>query len=303
MELVYSPALDHTPVEAAPLASAAAHAHVTNCLNCEAELTGPYCARCGQAAATHRLTMGHLLHDIPHTIWHVDKGLFFTMRELVVRPGATILGYLRGQRVRYFAPLSLLLLVVGISSLLAVKLHIGELAQNLNPTATSEFRQAQGSTNELMLAYMKWFYVVLTPVTGWLTRRTLRRAHLNLAEAIVAVLYVTAGSTLLSLLPMPLYYWFRSPIAYGRIALLMSLLLFGYQGWAFGQLLLGSTLTRFGRWWRGLFTAVVSYLLVIVCIQLCGIGLNWSTWKSALRHEAASRQTMSPRSTPPAAQH
>lgn len=65
-----------------------------------------------------------------------------------------------------------------------------------------------------------------------------------MAEAIVAVLYVTAGSTLLSLLPMPLYYWLRSPVAYGRLALLMSLLLFGYQGWAYGQLLLGSTLTR-----------------------------------------------------------
>jgi hypothetical protein len=135
--------------------------------------------------------------------------------------------------VRYFAPLYLLL-VVGISSLLAVKLHIDELAQNLNATTSDELRQAQGSINELMFADMKWFYVVLTPLTSWLTRRTFRRAHLNLAEAIVAVLCVTAGSTLRSLLPMPLYYWLRSPVAYGRLALLMSLLLFGYQGWAYG---------------------------------------------------------------------
>ena len=222
------------------------------------------------------------------------------MRELVVRPGATILGYLRGQRVRYFSPLSLLLLVVGLSSLLALKLHIGELAQNMNGPVPAGIRQAQGSTNELMFNYMKWFYVVLAPLTGWLTRRTLRRAHLNLAEAIVAVLYVTAGSTLLSLLPMVLFYWFRSPGAYGRYTLLMSLLLFGYQAWAYGQLLLGSTLTRFGRWWRGLFTAVVSYLFVIVCIVLVGIGLNWSTWKAAMRHELPTQQAMPLRPRVPA---
>lgn len=59
-----------------------------------------------------------------------------------------------------------MLLVVGISSLLAVKLHSGELAQNLNATTSDELRQAQGSINELMFAYMKWFYVVLTPLTS-----------------------------------------------------------------------------------------------------------------------------------------
>jgi hypothetical protein len=96
--------------EAAP--PTADHAH--NCLNCDTQLTDRFCAHCGQSATTHRLTMGHLLHEIPHSIWHVDKGIFYTLRELLLRPGPSMLGYLRGQRARQFAPLSLLLLVTGI---------------------------------------------------------------------------------------------------------------------------------------------------------------------------------------------
>lgn len=292
MELAYSSTLPYAPAEATPPAAAT---HATHCLNCEVALTGPYCAQCGQSAGTHRITMGHLLHDIPHTIWHVDKGLFFTLRELLLRPGAVVLGYLRGQRVRYFAPLSLLLLVLGISGLLAVKLHTGELAQNLNATRSSELQQVQLKTTNMLLDYMKWFYVVLAPLAGWVVRRTLRRAHLNWAEAIVAVLYVTTGSTLLTILPMPLLYWFRSPEAYGRLTLLVALLTFGYQGWAYGQLLLDTTLNRFGRWWRGLFAAITTYLLIIFSTLAFSFAVHWPAWKSAFHHEAERQRALHPR--------
>ena len=50
-----------------------------NCLDCGAALTDRFCAHCGQPADTHRITLKHLLlHDLPHSVWHVDKGLAFT---------------------------------------------------------------------------------------------------------------------------------------------------------------------------------------------------------------------------------
>jgi hypothetical protein len=94
------------------------------CLNCEAALTGPYCAQCGQDAHTQRFSWGYLLHEIPHSVWHVDKGLPYTIWEMLVRPGATMRRYLAGQRVRLFRPLALVLLVAGIASFLILALHV-----------------------------------------------------------------------------------------------------------------------------------------------------------------------------------
>lgn len=278
--------------EAAPPPLPHDHAHPTDCLNCATPLTDRFCARCGQPATTHRLTMGHLLHEIPHSIWHVDKGIFHTLRELLLRPGSTLLGYLRGQRARHFAPLSLLLLVTGVESFLAIKLQINERASSLNSNASAELRAVQEHGSESMMHYLGWIYVAMSPLIGWLVRRTLRRARINLAEAMVVVLYVTAASNLLTLLLMPLFYFVHTNTQYYWTTFFTSVLAFGYQGWAYGQLLLGTALRRAGRWWRGLFTAVTAYLLVVSGAVVIMFAMNWSGFKAAMRKEVEHQRAL-----------
>lgn len=275
--------------EAAPPAQPLGHAHPTACLNCDTPLTDRFCAHCGQPAATHRLTMGHLLHEIPHSIWHVDKGIFYTLRELLLRPGPTILGYLRGQRARHFAPLSLLLLVTGVASFLAIQFRLNAIAQAVNTQASAELRAVQEHGAESVMHYLGWIYVALSPLIGWLVRRTLRRTNINLAEAMVVVLYVTAAGNMLSLLLMPLFYFVHTGAQYYRVTTCTSLLLIGYQGWAYGQLLLETKLSPLGRWWRGMLTAVSAYLLVMGGAVILIFALNWTSFKSAM-HKEMQRQ-------------
>ena len=62
-----------------------------NCLDCGTALTDRFCAHCGQQANTHRITLKHLLlHDLPHSIWHVDKGIAYTFWQMLTRPGPTV---------------------------------------------------------------------------------------------------------------------------------------------------------------------------------------------------------------------
>ena len=287
--------------EAAPPTLPAGHAQPTACLNCDTALTDRFCAHCGQPAATHRLTMRHLLHEIPHSIWHVDKGIFYTLRELLFRPGPAILGYLRGQRARHFAPLSLLLLVTGISSFLALKLRLDAIAQTVNTNASAELREAQAHGTESIMHYLGWIYVALSPLIGWLARRALRRTGINLAEAMVVVLYVTAAGNLLSMLTLPLFYFVHTGAQYYRLTAGSTLLVIGYQGWAYEQLLRGTALRRFGRWWRGLLTATAAYLLVIFGAMVIMFALNWSGFKAAMRKEKAHQRALQQARPAPAA--
>ena len=236
--------------------------------------------------------MEHLLHDVPHSIWHVDKGIFHTLRELLLRPGPTLLGYLRGQRARHFQPLSLLLLVTGVASFLAIKMRLGVIALTLSSGTSTELREAQANGAESVMHYMGWIYVAVSPLVGWFVRRALRRTGLNLAEAMVIVLYITAASNFLSLFVLPFYHLVTTSGAYYRMSSCSSLLLVTYQGWAYGQVLASTSLSAFGRWWRGLLTAVATYLLVMCGALILMFALNWTNFKTALRHEMQHRQAL-----------
>jgi Protein of unknown function (DUF3667) len=87
---------------------------MTTCLNCDNNFEGAFCNLCGQKAATHRFTMHEWLHEIPHSILHVDSGFFLTMKTLFLRPGNAVREFLQGKRKLLFSPFLYVLILCGI---------------------------------------------------------------------------------------------------------------------------------------------------------------------------------------------
>lgn len=82
--------------------------HPSECLNCGAKLTGPYCAACGQNGHVHR-TIGAIWHELMHGVLHFDGKIWRTLPELAFRPGALTRRYVRGERAKFVSPLALFL--------------------------------------------------------------------------------------------------------------------------------------------------------------------------------------------------
>lgn len=74
------------------------------CLNCEAPITGAYCAACGQRAEDRTVGLRLLVADALEDLTNLDGRLFRTFRELLSRPGFVASEYVRGRRARYFTP-------------------------------------------------------------------------------------------------------------------------------------------------------------------------------------------------------
>jgi hypothetical protein len=81
------------------------------CRNCDAPLTGPYCAQCGQHAHDSARSLGALLHDAWHVITHVDSRFWSTLWLLLTRPGQLTLEYFAERRARYVPPVRLYLVI------------------------------------------------------------------------------------------------------------------------------------------------------------------------------------------------
>ena len=79
------------------------------CAHCDTSLIGEFCHQCGQAKHLHRIDGHYVWHELMHVL-HVEKGIFYTIRELLLRPSATIRSYLHQDRNRLVKPLLFLIL-------------------------------------------------------------------------------------------------------------------------------------------------------------------------------------------------
>jgi hypothetical protein len=276
------------------------------CLDCGAALTDRFCAHCGQPADTHRITLKHLLlHDLPHSVWHVDKGLAFTFWQMLTRPGLTIRGYLAGQRTRQFRPVSYLLLLVGLSALVmsAFQVDLQEAMLAAQPTKAGSPPMALMSVvMERYLAIgMKHPYLmqlVLMPLNSLVAWRLLRRAGYNYAEVLLANAFIGGTLTVLNLATM-----LPALLAGNRAFLqLVSQLVYiptlGYTLWVNAQLLLAapalSTARRYGRA-LGISLLQIGVLLLaaVVCVAVLTV--------QVLRERPDLRPHPAPKKSPTAA--
>ena len=74
-----------------------------NCLNCGKRLTDAFCSGCGQKADTHRITFKNFIfHDVLHGTFHLDRGILFTVKQALTRPGQAALDYISGKRKPFY---------------------------------------------------------------------------------------------------------------------------------------------------------------------------------------------------------
>jgi hypothetical protein len=123
------------------------------CLNCHDHYTGRFCPRCGQAATTSRFSMKVAAENFAEAYGMGERGMFRTIRDLILRPGYLILDYLRGMRMSYYAPFKMFFLLFAISTLVTHGLNIkGQALYDDSETSVQnlekEIDEKSGSTAE-----------------------------------------------------------------------------------------------------------------------------------------------------------
>lgn len=77
----------------------------THCQNCDTELQGPYCHKCGQHDFDFHQSFKHVLHELLESFYHFDGKFFQGMRDLLMRPGWLTLRFNSGKRASQIPPL------------------------------------------------------------------------------------------------------------------------------------------------------------------------------------------------------
>ena len=84
-------------------------ADLANCANCDAALSGAFCAACGQKAGALNPSLGEFLHELSQELLNVDGKTVQSIRLLLTRPGFLSREHFAGRRARYVSPIRLYL--------------------------------------------------------------------------------------------------------------------------------------------------------------------------------------------------
>ena len=84
------------------------------CATCGTHYEGNYCPRCGQSAKIGRYSFKNAIL-LFLDVWGLgNRGMFRSIRDLILRPGYMIRDYLRGMQMAYFPPFKMFFLLLAL---------------------------------------------------------------------------------------------------------------------------------------------------------------------------------------------
>lgn len=181
----------------------------TGCANCGLAIGGPaqkFCPACGQPTPMHRIDWHFLAHEFEHSVLHMDRGILYSLKELMLRPGHLMRDYLEGRRANQVKPFLLVMITAAVVLFLAKILLGGDL---IGSSMQADFDAAGGgNTGEdfapalafaIVEAVKAWinthfvaFTLLLLPAEAAAFWLAFKGRGLNYPEWLVVSAYLTA---------------------------------------------------------------------------------------------------------------
>lgn len=252
-----------------------------SCLNCGKELTDKYCSGCGQKADIHRISFKNFIsHDVLHGTFHIEKGMLFTAKQALIRPGKAALDYISGKRIKYYSVFLLILMTIGL--MLFFRHFYEELVISQGRgyiKDTAHLNEASRKMDEIFSQKNKIIIFLFVPLAALNSFILFRRKKLNLSEHSIIAGMILLGILLLSLLGNILFYFdlmieFSNTFANG-ISWFITALIILYIGYGYFNAF-GADYSKLGIVYRILLFFVLIFLEIIILLLITvGFVTNW----------------------------
>lgn len=190
----------------------------THCLNCHNVVKGNYCSKCGQSVHTSRINIKHLVEELQYGFLHINKGILYTTKELIFRPGKTVKDYILGKRVKYTKPFVFLIIMGVVYSLVFHFFHYFPM-QEMNRQDSPVFEYIP--IYKWYLEHYSLVVLLIIPFYSLSTFWLFHKKEYNYAEHLVLFSYLTGAKIALLLCFYAIIYLTKSPHVY-KIAQIVS---------------------------------------------------------------------------------
>lgn len=196
-----------------------------NCKNCTHKIHGNFCSQCGHAVKLKRIDGHFILHEIEHVL-HFEKGLFFTIRELLLRPGLCVREYISENRSRLVKPIIFIIVTSLIYTLVA---HFFQVEKNQLNISSDKTATAIAISNWVHSHYGYANIIMGFFIACWL-RLFFRKQNINFFEISILLSFVMGIGMLFFAIPV-----FIKGVTGINLSLAFNVITFIYLAWSIGQ--------------------------------------------------------------------
>ena len=193
----------------------------SRCINCERAVTGAaqkFCPDCGQPTPAHRIDWHFLGHELEHSVLHMDRGILYSLKQLMLRPGQLLRDYIEGRRGNQVKPLLLITMMAAVVLVLN-RLIIGAsivdggaseavLAGQALPAEMLRFMAASRSVGTWIESHFAAFTLMLLPIEALAFLLIFSRySKLNYPEWLVIITLLTVQTFVIWSVLVLLHRW------------------------------------------------------------------------------------------------
>lgn len=205
------------------------------CKNCNNSFTGNFCNVCGQKAHIQRINRSYIVNEISN-IFQVNRGLFYTIKELAIRPGHAIREFLEGKRSLHFKPLAFLLITSAFYVLIKQLTDENAALEGLFSGMSEGMKEGAKVKNSPITQWLSknftYANLLLLPLFSLASFIAISKSKYNYYEHLIINLYI-AGQQMLIYSCLSFTYLFTKGSYFELIPIIASIL---YLFWVFTQL-------------------------------------------------------------------
>lgn len=227
-----------------------------NCNTCQAEIAQKFCPNCGQAATLKRIDGHYIRHEIEHVI-HFEKGILYTVKELLIRPGKSIQHFISVDRNRLVKPIILIVITSLIYTIINNFFHIEQ--------GYMKFDEARPSTIGKMMKWIQDHYgygnILMGVFIAWWLKLFFKKYNFNFYEIIIMLCF-TIGMGMLIFT----FFALIQGIFHVEVMQAAGIVGFVYMTWAIGQFFDKSNIMSYVKSFFAYALGSISFLIAIVII-------------------------------------
>ena len=239
-----------------------------DCPTCATRYRGNYCPTCGQPAVVGRYSARSALMQFLDVWGMGNRGMFHTLRDLLLRPGYMIRDYLSGMQMAYFPPFKMFFVLTTISLLVAHGFNIRMQSQidtdaaepvaavtSVNSRIDRLVERAETFQDQYPNLFGLCMVMLLSAFLFPLLRHSPAVPDMRYSELIVALIYTANMYSLWTIV----FDFLCLDDAFEDVALALMLIpLHQYCGYSWAQLL-----------FRILTAFILLFLVLVLGIRLC----------------------------------
>jgi len=227
------------------------------CNSCKNNLNGNFCANCGQPSQLKRIDQHYILHEIEHLL-HFEKGIPYTIKELLIAPGKNVKEFLRDNRSRLVKPV---LFIVVTSLVYTVINNFFHLEQGY-----VDFKGEQTTATGIIFSWIQSHYGYTNIIMGifisaWI-KLFYKKYDYNFFEILILLCFVMGTSMLIIAV-----FAFLKGITQSNLMHVDGVIPLIYTVWAIGQFFDNTLVSSY---WK----ALIAYLLGMITFMVFAILLG-----------------------------